>query len=190
MYCLCAGGGAWLNGWAVDGKRHSPLVHSLIHHHSAPTPSLLSHTYSTHSLTHSLTHIRSTHSPTPPHPPHTHPQAPNGRLIDPRAFAHSSFAHNYTLAKADTDSFLSIRAAAHAARDRGVISPQQWSAWWARLSTGSERGGYRLSSLAGKKRVSSLAVQPLSAYQCAEPDNCIAVTQRNLTCICEKSKGK
>ena len=93
------------------------------------------------------------------------PRFPNFRLLDPLVAQVSHAAKNYTVAANDSAAFSNLWAQARA----GAISPQ--SAWNTLVGTSAQTS-------------TSLAMRPLSAYECAEPQHCVGVSVRNNTCIC------
>ena len=97
---------------------------------------------------------------------------PNVRLLDPVVLAHSRAGHNYTIRANDSLTFNTILDTAKATKHNA----SQYAKFWSVLTRG-ENATTTYSP-------TTLAVLPLSAYQCEAPERCVAVSQSSLSCIC------
>ena len=98
--------------------------------------------------------------------------APNVRLLDPVVLAHSRAGHNYTIRANDSLAFNTILATAKTTKH----SKEHYAKFWSVLLRGE--------NATTTYTPTTLAVLPLSAYQCEAPERCVAVSQSSLSCIC------
>lgn len=105
--------------------------------------------------------------------------ATSARLIDPMVLKHSRAGHNYTVRSNDSAFFTQFYAEA-----KTIIKtkkPAAYERMWFVLTRGNIT---RSSKTHASSTPTTLAVQPLSAYQCARPETCVGVTQLDATCLC------
>ena len=99
--------------------------------------------------------------------------APNARLLDPVVLAHSRAGHNYTIRANDSLAFNTTLTACKTTKHNA----SQYAKFWSALLRGENATATAYSP-------TTLAVLPLSAYQCESPERCVAVSQSSLSCIC------
>lgn len=109
----------------------------------------------------------------------------NGRILDPMVFAESKFSHNYKIRRNDSDAFDQLLNESRAIIATGQHpSSGQLSHWWTMLQNGNASTANVPGAI---YPATTLATQPLSARQCHNPQSCVAVTQKDLTCICREN---